>query len=117
MICYIPGYICYGSENFGLGSLHGDYVGLADASPQCWVTRRKFHTKCLQMSGATAQNFLALEDLASGICVPLWLAFKVFSFEDLPSVNLCLHSSYVMTAVEEISLNRTALILCFQIST
>ena len=28
MICYIPGCICYGSENFGLGSLHDDYVGL-----------------------------------------------------------------------------------------
>jgi hypothetical protein len=24
MIYYIPGCICYGSENFGLGSLHGD---------------------------------------------------------------------------------------------
>ena len=34
MICYIPGCICYGSENFGLGSLHGDYVGLAGATPQ-----------------------------------------------------------------------------------
>jgi hypothetical protein len=30
MICYIPGCICYGSENFGLGSLHDDYVGF------CW---------------------------------------------------------------------------------
>jgi len=29
MICYIRGCICYGSENFGLGSLHDDYVGLA----------------------------------------------------------------------------------------
>jgi hypothetical protein len=29
MICYIPGCICCGSENFGLGSLHDDYVGLA----------------------------------------------------------------------------------------
>jgi hypothetical protein len=29
MICYIPGCICYGSENFGLRSLHDDYVGLA----------------------------------------------------------------------------------------
>ena len=28
MICYIPGCIYYGSENFGLGSLHDDYVGL-----------------------------------------------------------------------------------------
>jgi hypothetical protein len=26
MICYIPGCICYGSKNFGLGSLHDDYV-------------------------------------------------------------------------------------------
>jgi hypothetical protein len=34
MICYIPGCICYGSENFGLGSLHVDYVGLAGATPQ-----------------------------------------------------------------------------------
>jgi hypothetical protein len=34
MICYIPGCICHGSENFGLGSLHDDYVGLADAIPQ-----------------------------------------------------------------------------------
>jgi len=34
MICYIPGCICYGSENFGLGSLHDDYVGLAGATQQ-----------------------------------------------------------------------------------
>ena len=34
MICYMTGWICYGSENFGLGSLHDDYVGLADATPQ-----------------------------------------------------------------------------------
>jgi len=34
MICYIPGCICYGSENFGLGSLLNDYVGLAGATPQ-----------------------------------------------------------------------------------
>jgi hypothetical protein len=34
MICYIPGCICYGSENFGLGSLHDDYVGLVSATPQ-----------------------------------------------------------------------------------
>ena len=34
MICYIPGCICYGSDNFGLGSLHDDYVGLAGATPQ-----------------------------------------------------------------------------------
>jgi len=34
MICYIPRRICYGSENFGLGSLHDDYVGLAGATPQ-----------------------------------------------------------------------------------
>ena len=34
IICYIPGCICYGSENFGLGSLHDDYFGLAGANPQ-----------------------------------------------------------------------------------
>ena len=34
MIIYIPGCICCGSENFGLGSLHDDYVGLAGATPQ-----------------------------------------------------------------------------------
>ena len=33
MICYILGCICYGSENFGLGSLHEDYVRLAGATP------------------------------------------------------------------------------------
>ena len=34
MICYIPGSIWYGSENFGLGSLHDDYIGLAGPTPQ-----------------------------------------------------------------------------------
>jgi len=34
MICYITGYICYDSENFGLGSLYDDYVGLAGATLQ-----------------------------------------------------------------------------------
>jgi hypothetical protein len=33
-ICYIPGCIWCGSENFGLGSLHDDCVGLAGATPQ-----------------------------------------------------------------------------------
>jgi hypothetical protein len=32
MICYIPGFICCGSENFGLGSLHDEYVGIAGAN-------------------------------------------------------------------------------------
>jgi hypothetical protein len=31
IICYIPGCICYGSKNLGLGSLHDDYVGHAGA--------------------------------------------------------------------------------------
>ena len=34
MICYILRWICYGSENFGLGSLHDDYAGLPGATPQ-----------------------------------------------------------------------------------
>jgi hypothetical protein len=43
MICYIPGCIFYGSENFGLGSLRGDYVGLAGATPQFYsVAANKF---------------------------------------------------------------------------
>jgi hypothetical protein len=33
MICNIPGRICYGSENFGLGSLNDDDVGFAGATP------------------------------------------------------------------------------------
>jgi hypothetical protein len=33
MICYISGCICYGSENFGLGSLNDDYVGLNWRNP------------------------------------------------------------------------------------
>ena len=32
MVCYIPGCICCGSENFVLRSLYGDYVGLAGAT-------------------------------------------------------------------------------------
>jgi hypothetical protein len=32
MICNITGCICYGSENFGLSSLHDDYVGFAGAT-------------------------------------------------------------------------------------
>jgi len=36
VICYIPGCIRYGSENFRLGSLHDDYFGLAGATPQLY---------------------------------------------------------------------------------
>jgi len=43
MICYIPGCICFGSENFGLGSLHDDCVGLASTIPQlCSVAPYRF---------------------------------------------------------------------------
>ena len=41
MICYIPGCICYGSENFVLGSVHDDCVGLAERN-----TLRYFHIAC-----------------------------------------------------------------------
>jgi len=41
MICYIPECICYGSENFGLGSLHDVYVGLAGATQQHVLTSCK----------------------------------------------------------------------------
>jgi hypothetical protein len=43
MISYIPGYICYGSESFGLESVHDDCVGLAGATPQfCSVAPHRF---------------------------------------------------------------------------
>jgi hypothetical protein len=84
-----------GAKNFQKPRSHLKILG------ECWVTRRKFHTEFPHMSGATAQNFLGQEDLASGICAPLWLRFQLFSFEDLLSANLCAHSSYVITAVEE----------------
>ena len=43
MICYIPGWICYCYENFGFGSLHDDYVGLAGATLQFYsVARYRF---------------------------------------------------------------------------
>jgi len=46
MICYIPGCICYGAENFGLGSLHDDYVGLVGATPQfCFVAPYRFENR------------------------------------------------------------------------
>jgi hypothetical protein len=35
-ICYITGCICYGSENFGLGSLHDECVVFAGATPQLY---------------------------------------------------------------------------------
>jgi hypothetical protein len=34
IISYVPGCVCCGSENFGLGSLHDDCVGIAGATPQ-----------------------------------------------------------------------------------
>jgi hypothetical protein len=34
MVCYITGCDCCGSEDFGLGSLDDDYVGIAGATPQ-----------------------------------------------------------------------------------
>jgi hypothetical protein len=44
MICYKPGCICYGTENFGLESLHDDCVGLAGVTPQFYsVAAYWFH--------------------------------------------------------------------------
>jgi hypothetical protein len=37
MICNIPGRICYGFENFGLSSLHDEYVGFSGATPQFYA--------------------------------------------------------------------------------
>ena len=54
MICYIPRCICCGSENFGLGSLHDDYVGLAGRNKS-----KYFHIAC------------KFEKIASANCVLL----------------------------------------------
>jgi len=44
MICYVSGCVCYGSENFGLVTLHYYYVCLSDASPHFYtVAPYKFH--------------------------------------------------------------------------
>jgi hypothetical protein len=37
MICYMTGFICYDSENFGLASQHYDCVGLAGVTPQFYM--------------------------------------------------------------------------------
>jgi hypothetical protein len=43
MICYIPGCICYGSENFGLRSQRVESIRLPGATPQLHsVTSYKF---------------------------------------------------------------------------
>jgi len=43
MICYIPGCICCGPDNFGLGSLLDDFVGRDGATPQfCSVAPYRF---------------------------------------------------------------------------
>ena len=40
--------ICYGSEKFGLGSLHDDYFGLAGATPQFYsVAPYRFDYRCV----------------------------------------------------------------------
>jgi len=42
-VCFMPGYICYGSENFGLRSLLDDYVGVAGVTPQfCSIAPHTF---------------------------------------------------------------------------
>jgi hypothetical protein len=47
MVCYILGCICYGSENFGLRSLHDDFVGLAIGTPHfCSVAPCRFDYHC-----------------------------------------------------------------------
>jgi hypothetical protein len=53
MICYIPGCIFYGSENFGLGSLHEDYVGLAGAAPQFYSLRNTGYSNILSETGCS----------------------------------------------------------------
>ena len=47
-ICMLPGFICYGSDNFGMGSLHNTYGGLARATPQFYsVAPNRFDYRLL----------------------------------------------------------------------
>ena len=51
MMCYIPGCVCCGSENFGLGSLCDYYVGLAGTTPEfhlllCLKRKRQMGYRC-----------------------------------------------------------------------
>jgi len=44
MICYIPGCICHGSEDFRVGTLHDDCVGLAGTTPLfCSIALYRFY--------------------------------------------------------------------------
>jgi hypothetical protein len=48
MICYIPGCFCYGSKNFGFGTLHDDHVGLAGPTPQFYsAAPYRFGYRCV----------------------------------------------------------------------
>jgi hypothetical protein len=61
MICNIPGSIYYGSEIFGLGSLHDDDVGFAGATPQfCSAPLALIVIFCRMRSRVTDNEFWVL---------------------------------------------------------
>ena len=74
MFCYIPGCICYGSENFALGSLHDDYVGLADATPQFYSIDP--YTR----ADNKVRKLIAVKVLHTSMLNATVVAFKVFPF-------------------------------------
>ena len=61
MICYITGCICYGCENFGLGYLHVDYVGLLRRR-RGWENNIKMDLKEVERSAWSGLMWLSGKD-------------------------------------------------------
>ena len=61
MICYITGCICYGCENFGLGYLHVDYVGLLRRR-RGWENNIKMDLKEVERSAWSGLMWLSGRD-------------------------------------------------------
>ena len=86
MIYYTAGFICYGSENFGLRSLHDDYVGLAGATTQLYSVATYRSITALQMSNLFSidrWDFFPINQLIALVFKPicyLFLAMCSFQF-------------------------------------
>ena len=86
MICYIPGCICYGPENFGLGSLRDDYVGLAGATPQLYSVAPytfdyRFVDESLQIHGIFYPINQLISFVFNFLFIYLFVYFAICSFQ------------------------------------
>ena len=78
MICYIPGCICYGSEIFGLGSLHDDNVGLVGAPPQLYSVAQYRCDYCFGISIFFGRwDFFSINQLISVVFKSICFLFLV----------------------------------------